>query len=121
VMSARRMIALVVAAFALAAPSTAAAGWSDYFGPSGTFTQVGPTSAQSGWNYWTNNRVYRPTPHPFYLAYSTDPGNVHWSTTNWDTNPFYFGASGYSRINCLWEYYNDGSYSIYPVTCQGYA
>jgi hypothetical protein len=115
-------IALIAVTSVLAIGTSTASAWYTYFGPEGTFYQAylgGPTLAvTSGWNYHTNNRVYRPSGHPFVLWYMPDDWNPHWSTTNWSTNPFYFGAYGYNRVGCDWEYYNDGSTGVYPVTCQ---
>jgi hypothetical protein len=113
---------VVMASVVLAMSPSAAAQWPSYFGP-GTFYQYpyGQNSAASGWNYWTNNRVYRPLGHPFQLAWTTGGGNDHWSASNsWD-NPFYFPAYGYNALFCRWRYWEDGAPSIYPVTCQGHA
>lgn len=116
-----RCFVFAVVLAALTAPA-AQAEWRDYVGPSATFRQQflgGPNGGVSGSNYWTNNRVYRPTPHPFYLDYWNDAGYFP-STTNWGTNPFYFTPSGYGTLGCFWEYYNDSAQTLYPVTCQGF-
>ncbi len=116
----RRSLIVAGLAFTLCVPATAAATWSSYVGPSATFRQPslgGPTQGNTGWNYWTDNRVYRPTPHPFYLDYF-NTGSYHVSATNWDTNPFYFAPFGYSYVGCHWVYSSDGSSTLYPVTCQ---
>lgn len=119
-MKPRCAIAVALVACAFTIPAIAEAAWSSYF-PTGTFYAVGgPQGAVSGFNYWTDNRVYRPTPHPFWLGYNN--GTYHYSTDNWSTNPFYFAPSGYSAIDCEWDYTIDGGVSsLYPVTCQGFA
>jgi hypothetical protein len=97
-----------------------AAQWYNYWG-SGTMTQ-NPlvVEGHSGWNYWTNNRVYRPYAHPFYLMYVGTNGVPHGSADNSTNNPFYFPAYGYNRIWCVWDIQYDYTPSISPVTCQGY-
>ena len=59
---------------------------------------MAPTSAVSGSNYWTSQRVYRPLGHPFYLFYYN--GTNHYSTDNSTDNPFVWTASGYSEVGC---------------------
>ena len=99
-MRTRAMSALVSLVVALVLVPIAAAGsWDTYWGP-GTFRQPpnGPTSAVSGSNYWTSQRVYRPLGHPFYLFYYN--GTNHYSTDNSTDNPFVWTASGYSEVGC---------------------
>jgi hypothetical protein len=72
----------------------------------------------SGTNYWTNNRIYRPSGHPVQLAY-TKSSTWWWSSTGY-TNPFYFTQyHGYSQLWCEWMWWEDNVYRISPVTCQG--
>jgi hypothetical protein len=112
--------ATIAGALLLATPASA---WTNYTSnPSGpvTFRQPflgGPYQDFSGWNYWTNNRVWRNPGHPFYLGHNNSSG-YYFSNTNWNTNPFYFTPSGYSQLTCVWEYWNDISNELYPVTCQ---
>jgi hypothetical protein len=102
---------------ALALPVGSQAGWSNYFG---TATFYRTTSTDSGWNYWTNNRVYRPTGHPFYLAYENT--SLHYSATNTDTNPITFASYGYNHSYCAWNWlaWSDPATSVSNVTCQVY-
>ena len=115
-------LVFVMAVAATSAGPAAAGDWYTYFGPGGTMRQQylgGPNGAATGYAYWTNNVVYRPLGHPFYLSYYVN-GELHSSQTNWDQNPFFFGAYGYNALGCQWEYWNDGSSTLSPVTCQGY-
>ena len=57
---ARGVIVAVVTALALAVSVSGAAAWSNYFGPGTMYASAGSDIAVSGWNNWTNNRVYRP-------------------------------------------------------------
>lgn len=99
----------------LAVASSAGAGWSNYFGPATmTHSNYNP---HTGTNYWTNNRVYRPQGHPFVLAY-WNTGTFHYSTENYNDNPFYFPSYGYNTSYCTWYYWDDLSPNVSPVTCQ---
>jgi hypothetical protein len=106
------VLTLFVAGLLVVAPS-ATAGWSTYF--SGTMTQSN-NSKETGFNNWTNNRVYRPQGHPFILGYENP--NFHYSAENYNTNPFYFPSFGYNKSFCMWAYWDDLSPSVSPVTCQ---
>lgn len=123
---ARGVLVAIAVVTALLTSATPAGAWANYTSnPTGpvTFRQpyLGPPyQALSGWNNWTNNRVWRNPGHPFYLGHGNSSGN-YFSGTNWDTNPFYFDPDGYSRLTCVWEYWNDISNTLYPVTCQGNA
>ena len=119
-MRSRVMFAVATVVLALLLVPLAAAGsWTTYWGP-GTFIKPSTTSATSGYNYWTSQRVYRPTGHPFYLYYYN--GSSHYSTDNSTDNPFSWTASGYNFVGCFWDYGIDGSSSsISPVTCEAYA
>lgn len=113
------LVVTLAAIVALAIASSAGAGaWTTYFGPA-TMVQSNYTQ-HTGTNYWTNNRVYRPQGHPFTLAY-WNTGTFHWSTENWTDNPFYFPSYGYNTSYCTWQYQDDLSPSVSPVTCQAYA
>ena len=110
------VLTLLIAA-GLVVSSSASAAWSTYFGPalmnSSNYVQ------HTGWNYWTNNRVYRNTGHPFVLAW--EQTYIHYSTENTGDNPFYYPSYGYNRSYCEWAYWHDLSGYVSPVTCQAYA
>jgi hypothetical protein len=94
--------------------------WSNYF--SGVMTSAQPVNyAESGWNYWVDNRVYRPTGNTFRLWYKNGSGS--WYADNTNSNPFYFTTSrGYAYLACDYRYFIDGApagYQVNPVTCQG--
>jgi hypothetical protein len=115
-----KLILLVVAALVaiLVVPAVARAGWNNYAGgPNAVYDKTKTTGGTSGWNNWTNNRVYRPTGHPFYLDYTNGSG-YHVSAHNSSTNPFYFAPSGYSAVGCWWAYSDDLSPTVYPVSPQ---
>lgn len=118
----RRRVTFAIAGAVLAlalVPIASAGSWSTYWGP-GTFMKSPPTTgATSGYNYWTSQRVYRPTGHPFYLYYNN--GSAHYSTDNSTDNPFVWTASGYNLVGCFWDYQIDSSSSVSPVTCEAYA
>jgi hypothetical protein len=76
-------------------------------------------AAHTGSNYWTNNRVWRPTGHPFVLGYYYG-SNFHQSTENSSSNPFYFPSFGYNFSFCEWANWDDLSGSVSPVTCEAY-
>ena len=116
-----RFAPILVLMVALAAPAFAHAAWSNYVGPEATFYQTGPTGGSSGWNYHTNNRVWRNPGHPFQLVYQPAGGSLHWSTSNWGSNPFEWPAYGYNWVGCVWNNGSDPSWSIFPVTCQGFS
>jgi hypothetical protein len=113
------LLAVGVVIAALAASSASAGSWSNYAGPNATFYNYGGLwTASTGYNNWTDNRVYRPTGHPFYLSYENGSG-FHYSTDNYYSNPFEWPPGGYSKLYCTWDYPNDPFYSsVYPVTCQ---
>jgi len=115
---ARGVIVAVVTALALAVSVSGAAAWSNYFGPGTMYASAGSDIAVSGWNNWTNNRVYRPLNYNFYLGYFTNGSGFHYSTDNAGDNPFYWPAYGYNYLICGWDW--NGTYSsVNPVTCQG--
>jgi hypothetical protein len=101
----------------LAVASSAGAGWSNYFGPA-TMTQSTPTP-WTGFNYWSNNRVYRPLGHPFQLGYQYG-SNFHISAENTGSNPFYWPSYGYNQSFCMWDYWHDITPTVSPVTCQAF-
>jgi len=76
------VIVAVVTALALAVSVSGAAAWSNYFGPGTMYASAGSDIAVSGWNNWTNNRVYRPLNYNFYLGYFTNESGFHYSTDN---------------------------------------
>jgi hypothetical protein len=106
--------AVILAAFA----PLANAGWPSYFGPA-SMGGCGSCyiSASTGYNNWTNNRVYRPIGYTFQLGY--DNGTAHWSTGNSSSNPFYFPSYGYNYSWC-WLGFGDQDKTVNPVTCQTY-
>lgn len=113
---------LVLALAALASPPGGFAAWTPYFGPEGTmYDEDCCDHAQSGWNYHTNNRVYRPIGFNFALAWGTQESpTIHFSATNYADNPFYQTPYGYNSVFCWWMW--NGAYpSVSPVTCQSYA
>lgn len=92
---ARGVIVAVAATLALAVSVSGAAAWSNYFGPGTMYASAGSDIAVSGWNNWTNNRVYRPLNYNFYLATSrakadfitppTTPVTIHSTGPHTDT------------------------------------
>jgi hypothetical protein len=118
-MRVKLLVSTLASLIALAVASSAGAGaWTTYFGPA-TMYQSTP-SPQTGSNYWTNNRVYRPLGHPFILGYKYG-SSFHYSTENSGDNPFYFPSFGYNYSFCMWAYWDDLSPTVSPVTCQAYA
>lgn len=106
------IVGLCAALSALAATSSAFA-WSNYFGP-GTLS-ASDNTRNSGYNYWTNNRVWKPASSGFGLYYHNSSGDVGFKTNSTD-NPFTHngGGFGYSQAYCF--YLDSGS--VNPVTCQ---
>ena len=109
------VLTLFAAGLLVVVPS-ASAGWSTYF--SGTMTQSTPTP-WTGFNYWSNNRVYRPLGHPFQLGYQYG-SNFHISAENTGSNPFYWPSYGYNKSFCMWDYWHDITPTVSPVTCQAF-
>lgn len=116
----RRLLVLTVLAVAMAVSASASAGWGTYWGP-GTFTAFMSSPETSGYAYYTNNRVYRPIGHPFYLFYHDTNLIYHWSADDYSTNPFYFASYGYNNSGCGWDSAKDGSTTVSPVTCEAYS
>lgn len=109
------IIALISGVVAVTAVKAA---WNPYCS-SCTFYRDSIHEAGSGYANWTANRVYRPIGHPFFLLYNN--GTLHYSTDNWNDNPFSWAPFGYSALGCKWdtvaEYW---TYSVSPVSCQGF-
>jgi hypothetical protein len=116
----RRLLVLTVLAVAMTVSASASAAWSTYFGP-GTFTAFMASPETAGYNNYTNNRVYRPIGHPFFLYYHDTNNNYHWSANDSATNPFYFASFGYNISGCGWNSGADGSTTVSPVTCEAFS
>jgi hypothetical protein len=110
------VLTLFVAGLLVVASGASAGSWSNYFGP-GTMTHDN-NSKETGFNYWTNNRVWRNPGHPFILGYENP--NFHYSVENSTDNPFVFPSYGYNKSFCMWAYWDDLSPTVSPVTCQVY-
>jgi hypothetical protein len=94
----------LLAVLLLAVPSAVAS--QTYF--SGTMSAGG--SATSGFNYWSQDTVYRPIGKTFALWFGSSAGY----TTNSSSNPFsIFGSYGYNQAHCA----NLSGTSVSPVTC----
>lgn len=107
------VVLLMVAAIALVTPTVAAsASWSTYFG---TGTMCTACNYNTGYNYWTNNRIYRPVGYAIYLFYYTTA--FHYSATNSGSNPFYFASYGYNFSGCG----NNQGAPVPNATCEAYA
>jgi hypothetical protein len=121
-MKSRAAVVLVLAILATIIPAVATAGWTTYFGPGTLYALSGSNYAgNEGYNYWTNQRVYRPLGHPFRLEWFHTDNIINYSDENSTSNPFYWAPTGYSRLQCSWMYQGDpGWSSIYPVTCEEY-
>jgi hypothetical protein len=71
-------------------------------------------AAYSGYNYWSQNEVYRPIGYSFALWFQDTGGGKHGYTTNSGSNPFIIsGSYGYTRAACE----NVSGSSVSPVTC----
>jgi hypothetical protein len=70
-------------------------------------------AANSGWNYWEKNWVYRPVGYTYHAYYYNSSG-FHGLTINAYSNPFYApGPYGYSSGYCE----NASGVPVYPTTC----
>lgn len=111
----RSLIALVIAVitFALSIIPSAPGFSVDTYYPKNTM--LAGQTANSGWNYWTVNEVWRPVSYTFAAWYDNSSTQYAGYTSNTWNNPFIAsGPYGYSRGFCA----NLSGVAVYPVTCQ---
>ena len=110
-MNFRTILCLACAAAAVAAvPSSATiAKYHDSYLPAFA-------TADSGWNYWETNRLWRPAGNLADLWFSNQYGDFLGYDASY-VNPFtIYGPYGYSRSWCG----NAEAYLVSPFTCQAY-
>ena len=111
-------VAALVAVVSLLAllPSGATAGWTGAYNSNGYLG--GYETVGAGYNYWSNNRIYRNPGQTAALWYYNSSGSVGYKTNSTD-NPFVHngGSFGYSIATCN----NPNAATMNPATCQAYS